>query len=366
MKKHLAVLAILLLLLFAITGCGGEDVASDVDTDGAQDQDTEVVEKPDPVQFTLHHQNSPTDALGRSMEAWAREVEEKTDGVVVITVYPSATLGPGPEGLELAQGGTADIAWGSLGLTGNRFPLNDIFLSPMIGIVNGYQGSRVAWEWYETSTHAQKEWEVDNIKLLTLFIGGDSPMGLNRQVETIDDMRGLNIRTIGGGPTELLKRAGAVPVIMGPGEVYQQMERGILDGWSIAWPTTRSFNYGEITPYIYEFSNYGHFGSMHFVVMNAQSYEKIPTQYREVFDSLCGEHFSQLVASTYEAGVAPSKEDAIAAGSTIEDLPKALEDSLKVFADEITIDYIENLNGRGLPGTEAYEEIKALFEKYPN
>lgn len=349
MKKSMTILSI---VIFLVATAGRGDAASG----GAK---TAV------VKFNMHHQNPPTDALGRSMEAWAREVEKKTDGHVVITVYPSATLGPGPKGLDLAQGGTADIAWGSFGLTGNRFPLCDIFLNPMIGVITGTQGSRVAWEWYQTSAHAQKEWEVDNIKLLTLFVGGDSPMGLNRKVETMQDLRGLNIRTIGGGPAELLKKAGAVPVIMGPGEVYQQMERKILHGWSIAWPTVRSFNYGEITPYIYEFSNYGHFGSLHFVVMNKKSYEKIPPKYKAVFDSLCGEHFSQLIATTYDGLVEPSREHARKAGAKIENLPKALEDDLKSLADEITANYTKRLNSRKLPGDEAYGQIKTLFKKYP-
>lgn len=88
------------------------------------------------------------------------------------------------------------------------------------------------------------------------------------------------MRSLGGTPTEFTKLIGAVPAVMPPPEMYQQLEKKVLDGWSIDWQAVKGFKLTEITPYIYRF-NSSFYHSMNVIVMNEDSYAKIPDKYKE-------------------------------------------------------------------------------------
>ena len=73
----------------------------------------------------------------------------------------------------------------------------------------------------------------------------------NRQVRSLDDLRGLRIRA----PTELLpvlKNLGADPVNMPMGEVYSALAKGVIDGVVAPPDTFRALHFSEVAKYYYE------------------------------------------------------------------------------------------------------------------
>ncbi|MEL7564358.1 MAG: TRAP transporter substrate-binding protein DctP [Dehalobacterium sp.] len=347
-------LVILCMALFMLAGCGGSSEQS-AESEGGESS-AEVVE------FTLHHQDPPDDMIGVGLETWARLVEEKTEGHVKITVYPSGTLGPGPKGLELAKDGVADIAWGAIGLYSGRFPHSELLSLPMLGLDSGAQSSMIAWRLYESSPEIQKEWEDPNIKLINLYGSGYVPIGVNKEVKTVADFKGLKIRTIAGGPADLLAMIGASPIVTPPGEVYQQVERGVMDGWAIDWGGAKGFRLTELSPYIIEFkTNYNI--NPHFVVMNKKSYEKIPDEYKDEFDALCGEFFAVHMGKSFDSFIEPAKETVTGAGNKLIMLPEEEEKKVTEMAIGVQDKYAKQLDEKGLAGTGTLEIIRGLAKE---
>lgn len=355
--KLVSLLLILCLVMSLTVACG-----SNKETGKANNESSDAPKKV--VELKFHYQDPQTGPLGRAIDDWAKQVNEKTNGAVKITPYPSATLGPGPKGIELTSDGVADISWGSTGLYAGRFPVTDTLLLPMLGVKTAKEGSKVAWDFYKEFEGVKKEWDETGLKLIGLIGTGNTPIGTLKEIKTLDDFKGLSIRTIGGAPAEFFKAIGASPVIMPPGELYQSMEKRVLDGWAIDWQALVGFKLNEITPYILELKNntYLH---VHFIVMNKNSYEKIPEEYREVFDSLCGDYLSQLIASYYDASEEPGKK------ATVEEyknhlitLPDEEEAKMVQISQNIQDEYAKQLDEKGLKGTEALAKVKELVQKH--
>ncbi len=72
---------------------------------------------------------------------------------------------------------------------------------------------------------------------------------VNKPVAKLDDFKGMSIRT---SPTNIpiLKKIGANPVVMPPGDLYTALERGVVDGY--VWPEAhiRDWGWETVTKYM--------------------------------------------------------------------------------------------------------------------
>ncbi|MFC1863078.1 TRAP transporter substrate-binding protein DctP [Thermodesulfobacteriota bacterium] len=100
-----------------------------------------------------------------------------------------------------------------------------------------------------------------------------------KKVTSVDQLKGLKIRT---SPmyVDFLKALGTSPISTSPGDVYQAIERGVVDGFM--WPlfSIRGYGWHEVTKYIvgppfYKVS--------HPLLMNAKKWDSLPKYIQAVF-----------------------------------------------------------------------------------
>jgi TRAP-type C4-dicarboxylate transport system substrate-binding protein len=99
-----------------------------------------------------------------------------------------------------------------------------------------------------------------------------------KKVTKMSQLKGLKIRT---SPmyVDFLKALGATPIDTAPGDVYEALERGVVDGFM--WPlvTIRSWGWQEVTKYVvgppfYKVS--------HPLLMNAKKWDSLPKHIQDV------------------------------------------------------------------------------------
>lgn len=355
-KKFGTLFLILGVMVTLVIGCGSP--AKQAATPAAGD----AVK---PVELKFHFQDPPNGPMGTAFKMWADEVAKKTEGNVKVVLYPSATLGPGPKGIELAHDGISDISWASIGLYAGRFPLTETLISPMLGLKNAQHAAKIAWKLYETSPEVNKEWADTGTKVIAMMSGGESPIGTLKEIKTINDFKGLKMRWLGGTPTDFAKQIGAVPSVMPGPEMYQQLEKKVIDGWTIDWQAVQGFKLTEISPYITRLNSGSLYHSIHVIAMNPNSYTKIPEKYKATFDSLCGDYFSQLVAKVYDDCTDPTIKAAEAKGNKVVFMPKDVEVQMTEIANNVTTNYAKKLDEKGLAGTKTFDLIKKLVKENP-
>jgi TRAP-type C4-dicarboxylate transport system substrate-binding protein len=100
-----------------------------------------------------------------------------------------------------------------------------------------------------------------------------------KKVTSPDQIKGLRIRT---SPmyVDFLKALGATPVATKPGDVYQALERGVVDGFM--WPlySIRDWGWQEVTKYV---TGPAFYKVSHPLLMNADKWDKLPKHLQDVF-----------------------------------------------------------------------------------
>src|SRR4051794_22959395 len=197
------------------------------------------------IKLTLADQNSPT-AWGPShaLQPWVKQVEEATKGRVKIEVYPSQTLIKGVDMWKGIRSGIADIGWCVQGYWPEQTPLSDVMSLPFLPISSAEKGSEAMWKLYEKFPSVQKEF--NEIQPLVLYTSSPNLLVSKKQVRTLEDFKGLKVRVLGGPPTEMAKALGAVPTLIPMPDVYQSLDKGVVDGAAAPWEAVQGFRLYEV------------------------------------------------------------------------------------------------------------------------
>jgi TRAP-type C4-dicarboxylate transport system substrate-binding protein len=106
-----------------------------------------------------------------------------------------------------------------------------------------------------------------------------------KQVKTIEDMRGLKIRVVGGPPTDQMKALGAVPTLIPMPDTYLALDKGVIDGMAAAWEPILGFRLYEIAKYYTIIPLSAVYFSMS---MNKQKWESLPKDIQDAITSAGG------------------------------------------------------------------------------
>ena len=170
---------------------------------------------------------------------FAREVEQLTQGRVRIQVFPAGTIGSPLKVTEAVQKKIAQA--------GHHWCGYDWGLDKASVIFGGYAGSPGAeaflhWMYEGGAAKLWAEWRMEKFGVVAMPCGAHSDeihMHSRKPVRTVADLQGLKWRT-SGAAAEIAASLGASTVILSGGEVYQALERGLVD--AIEWATP-SINY---------------------------------------------------------------------------------------------------------------------------
>ena len=108
----------------------------------------------------------------------------------------------------------------------------------------GREGKRSALEAVREISIVQKEYS--EIEPLLLYTSSPNLLVSKRQVKTLDEFKGLKFRVLGGPPTEMAKVLGAVPTLIPMPDVYQSLDKGVVDGAAAPWEAVQAFRLYEV------------------------------------------------------------------------------------------------------------------------
>lgn len=296
------------LALFALiaSACGDADDTDPAASDdgGTEDtDDSEGEEQPaDPgaeFTLTLANFNQESYAETRSIEKWLDAIEERSDGRISFERFHGETLCEGPEIVECTIDGRADVGFTIPGYTPDRFPIAEIMGLPF-QTVNG-EAAMQAYDRLEEEVPAVAA-EAENLGLKSIgytmadraIIGGTEPL------ESIDDLDGKSIRSVGPGAELAIQAVGGNPVSMPASDLYEGMQRGVLDVWLNNIVGLIAINMFEVSDYIYDPG----FGLYTIVAahMSQESYDELPEDLQQVIDEVTEEWIASTAYEGYAEG----------------------------------------------------------------
>ncbi len=289
------------------------------------------------------------------MERWKKEVEKRTNGKVAINTFPGGTLLGAKNMMDGVIAGTADIGMVVTAYQPGRFMVTNATSLPL-DFPNAVVASLTLWDFYKKYQPA----EFSKVKVLTLFANAPAQIYAKVPVRNLNDLKGLQLRA-SGGVSQVLKALGAAPVGMPQSETPEALQKGVVKGAVSSLETLKDFKYAEICKYvtilngpIYPFA----------VVMNMNSWNKLPKDVQAVFDELgpqqsvwTGTYMDKHVVDS----VAWSKKTH---NIEIIELSKEEKHKWDKLLEPITGKWIENANAKGLPAEQILNDIKAIRDMY--
>lgn len=292
------------------------------------------------------------------LEPLKKELEEKSKGRIRITIHPGGALGPGPAVYENVVAGATDIGWTLQGYTPGRFPLTQAVEIPFLW-EGAEQASRVLWQLYERHPAMQKEYA--DVKVIAMWTHDLGHIYTTRKpVRTLDDLKGLRIRFPGPMQRNLLKALGAVPVGMPAPEIYDALERGIIDGTAIANSGIKSFRLHQVIKHA---SQSGLYVAAMGVFMNKRSWEKLSAEDKKLMESLIGERLAVLGGKNYDREDDEALKLMKKAGVNIFKVAPQEMERWRAAAKPVTEEWMMDLERRRLPARDVYNLMLNLAKK---
>ena len=257
---------IMVLLSLILASCGGKD--ADPATAGTVDIQKTYKWK----LVTTWPKNYP--GLGTAPENFAKKVEAMSGGRIQIKVFGAGQLVPAFEVFDAVSQGTAEVGHGAAYYWTGKSKATGFFTSVPFGLnaqeMNGwlhYGGGLELWR------------ELYSPFNLIPFAGGSTGVQMagwfNREINSMEDIKGLKMRIPGLGG-DVITRAGGVSVTMPGGELYTSMQTGVIDATEWVGPyNDLAFGFHQVAKYYY-YPGWHEPGPVLELIVNKDAYATLP------------------------------------------------------------------------------------------
>ena len=261
-------------LIILIAGCSSE--AINVETTSI-DKDTTYNWR----LVTSWPKNYP--GLGMAPERIADLVEEMSDGQMTITVYGAEEQVPAFGVFDAVSSGSHQMGHSGGYFWKGKVPAAQFFTSVPFGLtadeINAWVNRGGGLElWREI-------YAPFNIYPIPAGNTGTQMFGwFNKEINSLDDIKGLKMRIPGIGG-EVLKEAGGIPVTLPGGELFTALQTGVIDATEWVGPyNDLTFGFHQAAKYYY-YPGWHEPGSMLELLINKDEWDALPKHLQVIIDT---------------------------------------------------------------------------------
>src|SRR5256884_1538625 len=222
---------------------------------------------------------------GVAIDAFAREVEKRTNGRYKIQNFYAGALGAERESIEGIQLGTLDLTMTSTGPVPNFVPEVAILDIPFL--FHDYAHARAVLDG-PIGQDLLTKFDAKGIKALAWGENGFRHMTNNKHpVNTPDDLKGLKMRTMENPiHIEAYRQFGILPTPMAFTEVFTALQQGTVDGQENPVSGINAAKFEQVQKYL---SLTGHVYSPALILMSKAQWDKLSAADKQAFSEAAKE-----------------------------------------------------------------------------
>lgn len=336
MKKSLIVFLTLVLAISSLlVGCG----------DGAAETDSGDV-----IELITYSAWPPGNHQSKGLIEFAERMEKETDGKVKMTVHTGASLGyGGPELPKVVKDGLVDISDYVLGGAAGQEPTFGVFTLPFL--IQNMEEGRVLADIAKPhlSELLETKW---NQKILYTSPWPMAGFYTKNPVNTIDDLKGLQMRTYDNMTAEVVGKVGATPFALPFSEVYSALSTGAIDSVLTSSPTAVEAALWEVIDYS---APVNVAMSQDLVVINLDKFNNLPKDIQDAFIKV-GEEMEARMWEEIGPELNANQESILAENGlqTVEPTQELIDDLVKA-TESIRTEWLEK---------EATDTAKIIIEEF--
>jgi TRAP-type C4-dicarboxylate transport system substrate-binding protein len=270
--------------------------------------------------------------------------------------------GTPPQLFDQARDGVADIIWTVPTYQAGRFLKSEVFELPFM-VNSSENGSQALWDYIQKYSLD----EFKGTKLIFAHVHDGSQMHFgSKNVKTLEDLKGLKMRSPTRIGAKTLAALGASPVQMPMPQVPESISKGVVDGGSLPWEITNAMKLTEICKTHTEVGpgHKKHSNAIFVFAMNQKKYDSLPADLKKVIDNNSGREVAKWVGKIWDDGAMVSRKMAVDRKNTINTLSEAEYARWVKATDKVDDEWIKEVTAKGSNGKALYDDAKALLKKY--
>lgn len=223
--------------------------------------------------------------LGVGVEHLAERIERATNGRLKIKVFAGGELVPALEVLDAVSRGTVQMGHDSAYYHRGKVPAAQYFTTIPFGqTVHEIN----AWMYYGGGLELWRElYERFNVIPFPAGNTGVQMAGwFNREINSVDDLKGLKMRIPGMGG-EVMQRAGATQITVPASEIFTSLQTGAIDAAEWVGP------YNDLSLGLHKAARYYYYPGWHETspmlqcTVNLDAWNSLPEDIQEIVANVC-------------------------------------------------------------------------------
>jgi TRAP-type C4-dicarboxylate transport system substrate-binding protein len=179
---------------------------------------------------------------------FAKEVEKETGGKLQITVHPGASLFKAPEIKRAVATGQAQMGEVLISIHENEDPIFGLDTIPFLA--SSYADAKRLFEARKAAMAAKLD--SQGIKLLYAVAWGPQGLYAKKDINSVDDLKGLKMRAYNVGTTRIAELAGAQAVTIQAAELPQALATGTVNAFMTSGSTGYDSKVWETMTHYYD------------------------------------------------------------------------------------------------------------------
>ncbi|MFC1945799.1 C4-dicarboxylate TRAP transporter substrate-binding protein [Chloroflexota bacterium] len=294
-------------------------------------------------------------------EWWAEQVTARTGGAVKFEHFYNEALGGAKTAPEDMRAGLYDLAVLQPPWYAAKLPMIMIGFLPAVTTDEVVLGKAMS-DLVTQVPEFESDFFSNRLKLLAFYGSPSAEYMGTKPIKSVADINGLKIRA-SGDLAKIMDKLGATIVSMPSPESYEAIQRGTIDGAFLTYPASfGSYSIHEVAQYatiigagpvaipIVMGLNTFNLMEPRVQAIMLEEAARMPEKYVEIFKA----EDAKWLAAFEEAGI------------EITEFTAAQKAEVRSNAQERWEAWVENIEGKGMPGQRMLDTLLAAVEKYSN
>jgi len=302
-------------------------------------------------------------ASGQSAQHFTDQLKQNAGSEIRVKLYSAGKLVPSLEIFDAVQQGSLDAGYTSPLYVAGRFPALQLFggvpfgpdaLSYIDWVYNG--GGLEIWR----DIYAKQGVVPIPCGIMDSEAGG----WYNFEINSTADLKGKKIR-FAGLAGEVMKKSGASVVLLSGGDIYPNLERGVIDGTEFSMPAIdQAMGFEKVAKYYY-LPGWHQPAAITELIINKRKWDAMSTTQQGLIEQACRDTQLWTVNSTRidnAKAIAKFK----AAGTEIKSFPPKVLAAFKASTEDVMNEQASKNEDfkRTLESLKSYQKETALWNEY--
>jgi TRAP-type mannitol/chloroaromatic compound transport system substrate-binding protein len=295
--------------------------------------------------------------LGTGANTVARLITEMSGGRIDVKVYGAKQLVWPFEVFNAVSSGDVEMGHGAAYYWKNKSEAAQFFSAVPFGLnaqeMNG-------WLYYGGGLELWKKIYAD-YNLVPAAAGNTGvQMGgwFNKEINSINDLKGLKMRIPGLGG-EVLKRAGGTPVSLPGGEIYTSLQSGAIDATEWVGPyNDLAFGFYKVAKYYY-YPGWHEPGTTLEAIVNKKAFDALPRDLQRIVESACAVANQDMLAEYTARNNAALHKLVHQHNVNLKQFPADVLKRIKDLSDEV----VKEIAAKDKMGKKVYESFSKFRDQ---